>query len=104
VSIDDFSLSNVTHLAYIQSHSRCSETFYRKEIQTSIDSEPSRSVEEKLKMMELLKRIEQQSRDDDPNHLDPDNEDMEGDDGADLTKRFAGMDIGKPRKRSQLRV
>ena len=92
MSIGDFSLSNVTDLTYIQSHSQCSETFYRKEVQTSINSEPSRSADEKLKMMELLKRIEQQSQEDHPN-LD---EGMEEDDDADLTQRFADMDIGKP--------
>jgi hypothetical protein len=51
-------------------------------------------VEEKMKMMELLKRIEQQSQEDNLNLLDFDEENA--DEGGDLVQRLGGVDVGKP--------
>lgn len=77
----------------LQSHSQCSETFYRKEVETGIQSEPSKSNEEKMKMMELLKRLEHQSSEEDPNLFEED--DDEADDETDLAQRLDAVDMGK---------
>jgi hypothetical protein len=75
-----------------QPHSQCSETFYRKEVETGIQSEPSKSAEEKLKMMEVLKRLEEKSGEDDLNFFEEEDEDMDTSD--DLAQRLSGLDIG----------
>ena len=75
-----------------QSHSRCSETFYRKEVETGIQSQQSKSAEEKLKMIELLKRLEEESQEDDLNLLEEDGEEVHPND--DLAQRLNGLDIG----------
>jgi hypothetical protein len=84
----------VTDITF-QTHTQCSETFYRNEVEKSINSEPLRSAEEKLKMMELLKRLEQQSHEDGPNLLDDDDDADEHTDD-DLAHRMGGTDISKP--------
>lgn len=81
------------HCIYCQSHSQCSETFYRKEVESGINSEPSKTAEEKLKMVELLKRLEQQSQEDDQNLLEID--DVDEDAAADLAQRLGAMDISR---------
>jgi hypothetical protein len=82
---------------HLQPHSQCSETFYRKEVETGIQSEPSKSVEEKQKMMELLKRLEEQSRDDDLNPFEADEDDEDDEHTSDdLAYRLGGLDIGTP--------
>ncbi|KIM90558.1 hypothetical protein PILCRDRAFT_812311 [Piloderma croceum F 1598] len=75
-----------------ESHSQCSETFYRKEVESGINSEPSKTAEEKLKMMELLKRLEKQSQEDDQNLLETD-DDVDEDAAVDLAQRLGDMDI-----------
>ncbi|KAK2463625.1 hypothetical protein APHAL10511_004376 [Amanita phalloides] len=44
-----------------QAHSQCSESFYKKELESDIRSSPSNSMEERRKMMELLKKFEETS-------------------------------------------
>ncbi|KAF9269090.1 hypothetical protein L218DRAFT_418922 [Marasmius fiardii PR-910] len=68
-------------------HSDCSETFYKKEIQNGIDNQPAKSAKERLTMMEILKRFEDSSLDDEGLFDDDD----EGED--DLANRFEGVDL-----------
>jgi ElaB/YqjD/DUF883 family membrane-anchored ribosome-binding protein len=77
-------------LSLWQAHSQCSETFYRKEIQTSTNAK-SKSSEEREKMLQLLKRLEDQMQEEDSSLLrDQDEADSDADD---LVRRFAGVDI-----------
>ncbi|THU86223.1 hypothetical protein K435DRAFT_923385, partial [Dendrothele bispora CBS 962.96] len=72
------------------SHSECSEKFHKKELETNIRSQSNRSAEERLKMMEILKRFEEDSLDSD-GLLQEEGNASEDDD--DLAKRFEGIDI-----------
>lgn len=74
-----------------EAHSQCSEAFYRKEIQTGIKTKSSKTHEEREKMLELLKRLEEQTQQEDNSLLcDQDESDS---DSNDLVSRFAGVDI-----------
>ncbi|KAF9246575.1 hypothetical protein BU15DRAFT_85322 [Melanogaster broomeanus] len=75
-----------------EAHSHCSETFYRKEIETGIKTESSKTVEERVKMLQLLKRIEGQSAEEDEMVLWGSDED-EDEDEDDLAQRLGGVDI-----------
>lgn len=69
-----------------QTHGECSEVFYKKEIEHDIKTTPSKTSEERQKMMQLLKRFEEDSLDDgDPLETDED----------DLASRFEDLDIDK---------
>ncbi|KAF9218628.1 hypothetical protein BS17DRAFT_741906 [Gyrodon lividus] len=72
-------------------HSRCSETFYRKEIEMGIRTEPSKTAEERLNVLELLKRIGEQSAEEDEALLRGSEEEAEDED--DLAQRLAGVDV-----------
>lgn len=76
----------------MQAHSQCSETFYRKEIQTSIDTKSSKTHEEREKMLELLKRLEEQTQEEDSSSLLRDQDESDSDTN-DLVSRFADVDI-----------
>ncbi|KAG1723832.1 uncharacterized protein EDB91DRAFT_1240029 [Suillus paluster] len=85
-----------------EAHSQCSETFYRKEIQTSIKPKSSKTHEEREKMLELLKRLEDQIQEEDSNLLrDQDESDS---DANDLICRFAGVDISSASSDELLRL
>ncbi|KAF8591738.1 hypothetical protein K439DRAFT_1326217, partial [Ramaria rubella] len=56
-------------------HSECSETFYRKEIEMDIKTTPAKSSEERKKMMELLRKFEEESAQG-PDILAEDNNDL----------------------------
>ncbi|KAG6833222.1 hypothetical protein H0H87_009843 [Tephrocybe sp. NHM501043] len=71
-------------------HARCSETFYKKEVESEIRSEPSKTPQERMKMMELLRKFEEE------NHQTVDEERGEEDDGEDLARRFEDIDLGTP--------
>jgi hypothetical protein len=73
-----------------KSHSRCSETFYRKEIEIGIKSETSKPEGDRDKMVELLKRIEDQSASDEDGILHHSDEEHEEDN---LAHRFSAIDI-----------
>ncbi|KAG8963606.1 hypothetical protein FRC03_002801 [Tulasnella sp. 419] len=75
-----------------ESHSQCTEPFYRKQIELEIKSEPTKSVEEKRKMMELLKKFEDESLENDELGDDEDDEDEE-DALESLSKQFENVDI-----------
>lgn len=54
----------MTDIFLTQVHSACSESFYKNELETQIKTEPSKSAEERRKMMDMLKRFEEESADD----------------------------------------
>ncbi|KAM5537102.1 hypothetical protein V8D89_009248 [Ganoderma adspersum] len=60
-----------------EKHGDCSESFYRKEVEIDVKTAPSASTEEKRRMMELLKRFEEDSLDDSP-LLDDDEDGVDG--------------------------
>lgn len=80
-----------------QSHSQCSETFYKKEVELEIQSEPSKTPQERLKMMELLKKFEEENGRDEGKGVESDDED----DGEDLSRRFQDVDLGKAYNRAR---
>ncbi|KAF5362166.1 hypothetical protein D9756_002243 [Leucocoprinus leucothites] len=79
-------------------HSQCSETFYKKELQSDITTTPSHTHEERKQMMELLKRFEETATEDEHTLYQEalgSNEIEDG--GADkemsLVDKFAGLDL-----------
>ncbi|KAF8623222.1 hypothetical protein AX15_006457 [Amanita polypyramis BW_CC] len=78
---------------HIQTHSQCSESFYRKELETDVHSAPSKSREERQKMLELLKKFEEESMDDDVNDLIDEGEYGNKDPAADLETRLQNIDL-----------
>ncbi|KAH9852166.1 hypothetical protein C2E23DRAFT_868976 [Lenzites betulinus] len=72
-----------------EKHGDCSESFYRKEVELDVKTAPSASVEEKRRMMDLLKRFEEDALDDSPLLEDSDNdEDADG-----LSQRLKNVDL-----------
>ena len=72
-----------------QKHNQCSEGFYRDQVQSDIRTAPSTTAQERLKMMELIKRFEES------NAEEADLEDEEEDEEEDaLTQRLKGVDLG----------
>ncbi|CAE6524878.1 unnamed protein product [Rhizoctonia solani] len=65
-------------------HSTCTETFYKSALTEEIQSQPTRSMEEKRQMLEVLKRFEEESL-----------EEGEDDDEDDLALRLEGIDLDK---------
>ncbi|KAF8141819.1 hypothetical protein EV363DRAFT_1467996 [Boletus edulis] len=84
-----------------ESHSRCSEIFYRKEIETGIKSESSKTEEDRNKMIELLKQIGDQSALDDDGLFDHSDEENEEDS---LAHRVSAIDISSASADNLLRV
>ncbi|KZT25204.1 hypothetical protein NEOLEDRAFT_1156397 [Neolentinus lepideus HHB14362 ss-1] len=76
-----------------EAHTDCSESFYRKEVESDIKSTPSKTAEERLKMMELLKRFEENSLDDEADIV----KELAGEDGQeeehDLANRLGNVDL-----------
>ena len=72
-------------IEYPQSHSQCSESFYKKEVELEIKSQPSKTPQERLKMMELLKKFEEEDAE-----LASENQS----DADDLAARLEGVNIG----------
>ncbi|KAG6869226.1 hypothetical protein C0993_009090 [Termitomyces sp. T159_Od127] len=63
------------------------KAFYKKEVATQIQSEPSKTLQERMKMMELLKKFEEEDQENT-------NLDSEGEDNTeDLALRFADVDL-----------
>ncbi|KAK0501476.1 hypothetical protein EDD18DRAFT_1347557 [Armillaria luteobubalina] len=62
-------------------HADCSETFYKNEIQRDVGANTNLKAEERLKMMEMLKKFEEIENDGDD----------DDDDG--LAERFEGIDL-----------
>lgn len=71
-------------------HGECSESFYKKEIESGIKTEASKTAEERMKMLELLKKFEEES----PSLEDLEDEDEDSDEDEDeLSRRMRGLDI-----------
>ncbi|KAF8159586.1 hypothetical protein B0H34DRAFT_410077 [Crassisporium funariophilum] len=73
-----------------QAHNQCSETFYKKELESDIHTEPSKNAQERQQMMDLLERFEEESA--------ADQALLEGDEAgeeaaSDLERRFAEIDL-----------
>ncbi|EKM50170.1 uncharacterized protein PHACADRAFT_32993 [Phanerochaete carnosa HHB-10118-sp] len=73
-----------------KTHADCSEAFYRKEVETDIHTTPSKTAEERQKMMELLKRFEEDALNDDQAPLGDSDSDEEDDD---LASKLESMDL-----------
>ncbi|KAH9479524.1 hypothetical protein JR316_0008118 [Psilocybe cubensis] len=71
--------------------SQCSEGFYKKEIENDIQSGPSKTAEERKKMLEMLRTFEEQVSN--GQSLGDESEEDDMDDGADLAKRFETVDL-----------
>jgi hypothetical protein len=84
----DFLQNN--HGVAFQSHSLCSESFYRKEIEADIRTQ---ATEERLKMLQLLKRFEEQNDEDDLGSSSEEEGETEQD--THLARRFDGINLGK---------
>ncbi|KAJ7216531.1 hypothetical protein GGX14DRAFT_441896 [Mycena pura] len=66
-----------------QAHSKCSETFYKNELESDIRAQPSKTAQERQRMLELLKRFEEESA----AQEEPEPED------EDFSRRFQGLDL-----------
>ncbi|KAF8967705.1 hypothetical protein BDZ97DRAFT_1656008, partial [Flammula alnicola] len=75
-----------------QAHNQCSEGFYKKEIEADIQTGPSKTAQERHKMMELLKNFEEGSSNQ-QSFSEGDEEDEDYDDPSDLAKRFEAVDL-----------
>ncbi|CAE6517620.1 unnamed protein product [Rhizoctonia solani] len=64
-----------------EAHSTCTETFYKSALAEEIQSEPAKPTEEKRQMLELLKRFEEES--------------LEEEDEDGLVSRLEGIDLDK---------
>lgn len=65
--------------------------FYRKELETDIRGDKSKSAEQRQKTLELLRQFEEDSMNDDIFGLDDEDEEEDGDD---LERRLGGLDLG----------
>ncbi|TFK26230.1 hypothetical protein FA15DRAFT_588812, partial [Coprinopsis marcescibilis] len=68
------------------SHSQCSEPFYKNELETGIRAEPSKTAEERSTMLGLLRRFEEENADEGFNVEDDD-------DNSDLARRLSFIDL-----------
>jgi len=73
-----------------EAHSQCTEAFYKKSLEEQIRSEPSKTMEEKREMLNMLKRFEEES-------ANVDQEDLLGSESGDeeksLSKRLENVDL-----------
>ncbi|KZV82052.1 hypothetical protein EXIGLDRAFT_685330 [Exidia glandulosa HHB12029] len=71
-----------------ETHMQCSETFYKREVETDILSAP-KSDKERRDMLALLQRFEETNNEEDATN----NALLDDPDGADLAERIAGLDL-----------
>ncbi|KAJ6588511.1 hypothetical protein B0H19DRAFT_1099765 [Mycena capillaripes] len=71
-----------------EAHSQCSETFYKKEVESDIRAEPSKNAHERQRMLELLKRFEEESA-----AQGESLEDNEETEESDLVRRLQSVDL-----------
>ncbi|KAJ7294008.1 hypothetical protein C8J57DRAFT_1491353 [Mycena rebaudengoi] len=73
-----------------EAHSQCSETFYKKEVESDIHEEPSKTAQERQQMLTLLKRFEEDSTalDNTQSLVDEAEED-----DSDWARRFQNVDL-----------
>ncbi|KAI5895243.1 uncharacterized protein SCHCODRAFT_01087873 [Schizophyllum commune H4-8] len=74
------------------SHNQCSEGFYKKQVASDIQGQPSASAEERRRMMEVLKRFEEAASDGLGEDLDDEDEDG-SEAGDELAARLEGVDL-----------
>ena len=71
-----------------KAHNRCSENFYKREVESDIRAQPSKSANEQMKTLELLKKFEEETAN------DLEGVDSDDDDHLDIAQRFAGLNLG----------
>ena len=64
--------------------------FYKRELEDEIRTQPSKSKQERQQMLEMLKRLEEDSLDDERDLLEGDEEPED-----DLAQRLSNVDLGK---------
>lgn len=88
----------------LQTHADCSEAFYRNELESDIQSAPSKTAEERMQILELLKRFEEGNEEGGASELELDGVDGAGDEdgpfpsdsgSSDLAARLGNLDLGK---------
>ncbi|KAG5636783.1 hypothetical protein H0H81_006897 [Sphagnurus paluster] len=72
-----------------QPHNQCSEGFYKKEVELEIESKPSKTPQERMRMMELLKKFEEENQQEPKDLVESEDED----DADDLAERFQDIDM-----------
>lgn len=80
-----------------KAHFQCTEPFYQREVEDQIRTAPSATTVEKKKMMELLKRFEEDRPDDNLVASDAAEDDIavEGsDEENELASKLEGIDLG----------
>ncbi|KAG9044176.1 hypothetical protein FS837_008683 [Tulasnella sp. UAMH 9824] len=83
---------SLNHLPKV--HSQCAEPFYKREVEDQIRNAPTTTAGEKKKMMDLLKRFEEDSPDDNLVASDADDDiAIEGGDENELTSKLEGIDL-----------
>ncbi|RXW23049.1 hypothetical protein EST38_g2810 [Candolleomyces aberdarensis] len=73
-----------------EAHAKCSEGFYKKEIESGINVEPSKTAQERTQMLEVLKRFEEESAENEDT-FGVDKDEDEDEDG--LSQRLANIDL-----------
>ncbi|KAL1762797.1 hypothetical protein FB107DRAFT_285227 [Schizophyllum commune] len=87
-------LSSLQLLPSVYAHNQCSEGFYKKQVESDIHGQPSASAEERRRMMEVLKRFEEEAASGGLDEgLDEDEDDDEEDEGGELAARLEGVDL-----------
>ncbi|KIP07070.1 hypothetical protein PHLGIDRAFT_127858 [Phlebiopsis gigantea 11061_1 CR5-6] len=68
-------------------HADCSEAFYKKEVENDIHTTPSKTAEERRKMIDLLKHFEEEAAADETSLLEEDSDD-------DLASQLESIELG----------
>ncbi|KAL1702021.1 hypothetical protein EV121DRAFT_210929 [Schizophyllum commune] len=77
-----------------ESHNQCSEGFYKKQVESDIHGQPSASVEERRRMMEVLRRFEEEAASGGLDEGLGSDEDEDGSEAGDeLAARLEGVDL-----------
>jgi hypothetical protein len=84
-----YSKSAILTIYTTKSHAQCSEAFYRKEIESDINTQPSQSNAERLKMMQVLKQFEEGNQESEIDFFQ-----AEVEDDTDLAGRLQNVDLG----------
>lgn len=76
-----------------KAHNQCSEGFYKKEIENDIHAGPSKTAEERQRMMELLQKFEEAPAGKDQSLEDIEDGEEDGEED-DLVERLGAVDLG----------
>ncbi|KAL1667050.1 hypothetical protein GGF50DRAFT_125123 [Schizophyllum commune] len=77
----------------LESHNQCSEGFYKKQVESDIHGQASASAEERRRMMEVLKRFEEEAASGGLDEGLDEDEDEDGEEGDELAARLEGVDL-----------